>query len=199
MGALLSEAEKGITLAACWAHVRRYFYEIHESYPAACGPIMETIQALYKIERKLKDADAPVGEILSVRDKQSRPLVETFENLITAQYEEETPGNALGKALAHARKRMPYLKVFLESPTVPLDTNYLERSMKHAAMLRKNFLFFGSSAGGKRGAVLMTLALICRELNLDAWRYFRWALTQASLRNPPPPETLTPAAWAATL
>ena len=67
--------------------------------------------------------------------------------------------------------------------------------MKLVAIIRKNFLFFGSEEGGRFGAVLFTLVLNCRLFDLDPWRYLKWALTVATSATPPPPEAMTPMAW----
>lgn len=44
-----------ITLAGCWAHVRRKFYDAVESSPRLAGWLLNQIQQLYRIEARLRE------------------------------------------------------------------------------------------------------------------------------------------------
>lgn len=69
-----------IVLAACWAHARRKFYDIHQ---ATGSPIaaqaLERIGALYAIEKEIRGRSAEDRH--GVRDIRSRPLVEAMKPL----------------------------------------------------------------------------------------------------------------------
>ena len=47
----------GITLAACWAHVRRKFVECETSYPEQSKQALDLIRELYRIERACAGSD----------------------------------------------------------------------------------------------------------------------------------------------
>lgn len=181
-----------VTLAGCWVHVRRGFQQCSSAYPLECTEALGIIRQIYRVETELRNRKATDEEILSTRAERTEPLINAFEKFLAGEFPEVTPTSALGKALSYARNRMPTLRVFLRDASMTPDTNHLERCMKHAALLRKNFLFFGSENGGRFGAVLLTLAFNCKLLDINAWKYFKWALEMSSSRNPPAPEAMTP-------
>lgn len=51
------------------------------------------------------------------------------------------PINPFTKAARYALEREAALRVFLECPTVPLDTNHLEREIRAIAVGRRNWRF----------------------------------------------------------
>ena len=66
-----------ITEAACWAHVRRKFYDIHvaDTSPLA-QEALERIGALYGIEREIRGK--PPAERKAVRQARAGPLLDAF-------------------------------------------------------------------------------------------------------------------------
>ena len=49
----LARAGPGITLAHCWAHVRRKFIEAEPHYPEPCRTALELITQLYAVEHEV--------------------------------------------------------------------------------------------------------------------------------------------------
>src|SRR5258708_15248381 len=77
--------ERGeIVLAACWAHTRRKFFDVHE---ATGSPIadeaLRRIAELYVIERSIRGRTAEERRI--VRNTQSRPLIESMRPWLETQ------------------------------------------------------------------------------------------------------------------
>src|SRR6202521_2142093 len=72
--------------AACWAHVRRKFYDLHVAHksPVAAEAI-ERIAALYAVEKEIRGH--PAGQRREVRNAQARPLLDLLK-----QWLEETLG-----------------------------------------------------------------------------------------------------------
>jgi transposase len=190
-----AKSNDGVELAGCWVHVRRNFFNCRKAYPVECTRALGLIRQIYRIETKLRRSGASADEILITRADKTATIIDSFEEFINGDFSQITPGSALGKALSYARNRMPTLRRFLRDPSMDPDTNEIERCMKIVAIIRKNFLFFGSEEGGRFGAVLFTLVLNCRLFDLDPWRYLKWALTVATSATPPPPEAMTPMAW----
>jgi hypothetical protein len=50
--------------------------------------------------------------------------------------------------------------------------------MKRIAIGRKNWLFVGSSAGGKTAAILFTFTSTCHRLGVEPWAYLKDVLTR---------------------
>src|ERR1700674_3905454 len=64
--------EGRIQEAACWAHVRRKFYDLHVAHPSpVAAEAMERIAALYAIEKEIRGH--PVDERREVRGTRARP------------------------------------------------------------------------------------------------------------------------------
>lgn len=83
--ALSNEHQRKITLAGCWAHMRRKFYEANEHTPDAAWELAQ-IQALYRIEEQLREARAGPEERKATRHAHSRPIFEKLhERLIKLQ------------------------------------------------------------------------------------------------------------------
>lgn len=72
-------AEKsGVTLAFCWSHVRRRFYELAAAGPAPnASEALRTIAELYRIEEDARGR--PADERRAIRQERSRLIVAAFE------------------------------------------------------------------------------------------------------------------------
>jgi hypothetical protein len=70
----------GVTLAACWAHVRRKFHEaLQIGQTLAAGPL-QAIGDLYAIETGFRQARAGPAERAAVRTRSSAPILEAFRH-----------------------------------------------------------------------------------------------------------------------
>ena len=66
--------DEAITLAFCWAHLRRRFFDIAQGAPAPiASEALERIAVLYAIEKTIRGKSA--GERQAVRQEKSKPLV----------------------------------------------------------------------------------------------------------------------------
>jgi transposase len=67
-------SDEAITLAFCWAHLRRRFFDIAEGGPAPiASEALARIAALYAIEKTIRGRSA--AERRAVRQEKSKPLV----------------------------------------------------------------------------------------------------------------------------
>jgi len=77
--------------AACWAHVRRKFYDIQVAHKSAvAAEALERIAALYVIEKEIRRRSPE--ERRAVRNERSRPLLESLKTMAGRD-----PGSALEK------------------------------------------------------------------------------------------------------
>ena len=77
-------AGNSVTLAFCWSHWRRRFYDIAKRGPAPIADeALRRIAALYAIEDKLRGQSAEVRQ--AVRQAQSKPLVEALKTWLEAE------------------------------------------------------------------------------------------------------------------
>jgi transposase len=161
--------------AACWAHVRRKFYDLlvaHKS-PVATEAI-ERIAKLYAIEEEIRGH--PPEERRTVRNARSRPLLETLK-----QWLEETLGKLSRKsdtamAVRYALGRWEALMRYCDDGHIEIDNNAAERSLRTVVLGRKNYLFNGSDAGGERAAAIYSLISSAKLNGLNPEAYLRKVL-----------------------
>lgn len=81
------------------------------------------------------------------------------------------PSRPLTKAGAFALEREEASKVFLEDPSVPLDTNHLEREIRPIALGRKNSLFCWTEVGARYAGIVQSLLSTCGLHGVDLYTY----------------------------
>ena len=91
------------------------------------------------------------------RQLRSRPVAEAL-----AAWSEETVGklsrkSELAAAFRYMRARWPALVRCFDDGRLALDNNPAERALRGVAIGRKNYLFAGSDAGGRRAAAMYSL------------------------------------------
>ena len=77
-----------------------------------------------------------------------------------------------------------------------IDNNVSERTLRHQAIGRKNWLFLGSEAAGPRAAVLCTILAGAKRHRIEPWCYVRDLLLRLHADDPRLDEML-PDRWAA--
>jgi len=194
---LLGSTSQGrIRLAGCYVHARRKFEELH-----ALGPTERTatalgyFQRLFDIEDELRElSDA---ERHAQRQLRSRPVLQEFKSWLDDQLETLRPKHDLRGAISYMTSRWECFERFLLSGAIPLDNNASEQAVKNPVMGKKNWLFFGSPAGGHAAAVFYTLTATCRRLQIDPYAYLKDVFERlpelvATQGGPPDPSLLAP-------
>lgn len=163
--------------AACWAHVRRKFYDLHVAHKSpVAAEAMERIAALYAIEKEIRGH--PADERREVRGTRARPLLDSLK-----QWLEETLGKLSRKsdtamAVRYALSRWEALLRYCDDGRIEIDNNAAERSLRTVALGRKNYLFAGSDAGGERAAAIYSLIGTAKLNDLDPEAYLRNVLSR---------------------
>jgi transposase len=161
--------------AACWAHVRRKFYDIHEAIDSPIAlEAMHRIGALYAIETDIRGKLA--GERQVVRQTQSGPLLDDLRLWMEATLSQVSTKSDLALAIRYALSRWPALTRYRDDGRIEIDNNAAERSLRAVALGRKNYLFAGSDAGGERAAAIYSLIGTAKLNGLDPEGYLRTVL-----------------------
>ena len=172
-----------IALAACWAHTRRKFYEVHE---ATGSPIaaeaLRRIAELYAVEKDIRGHNAERRR--SVRDARSRSLVEAMKPWLERQLTRLPPRSTLAEAIRYALARWPALCRFLEDGRVELDTNTVERAIRPVTLGRKNHLFAGSDGGADRWAIVASLITTAKLNDVEPYAYLKDVLERLTNGHP---------------
>ncbi len=150
-------AQKGdVSLAFCWSHVRRRFYEraVAEASPIATEAL-QRIALIYAVEKDIR-GHSP-DQRRAVRLERSRPLLDDLEPWLRSKLALISQKSKLAETIRYALSRWDGLIRFLDDGRIEMDSNTVERSIRPIALNRKNALFAGSDAGGDNWAVIATL------------------------------------------
>jgi hypothetical protein len=142
-----------ITLAHCWAHVRRQYVEAEPSAPQA-AEVLTLIGDLYAAERVAQETAAgDPGVPLAERRARAAPVVDAIRRWITEQ--RALPQSALGKALAYTTELWPGLVAFFDHAALPVDNNATERALRGIALGPQESLRLALGARHPRGGPLL--------------------------------------------
>jgi len=83
------------------------------------------------------------------------------------------PRSALGMAVSYAQNQWQALRRYTEDGRLSIDNNVSERTLRHQAIGRKNWLFLGSQQAGPRAAVLFTILAGAKRHRIEPWVYLR--------------------------
>ena len=163
--------------AACWAHVRRKFYELMEAHKSPIATeAVERIATLYAIESEIRGR-AP-DERRLVRQARSRPLLDAMHAWLEASLAKLSKKSDTSAAIRYALALWDALVRFCDDGRIEIDNNAAERALRCVAIGRKNYLFAGSDRGGERAATFYSLIGTAKLNGLDPETYLRDLLTR---------------------
>lgn len=163
----------------CWAHTRRKFYDARLDDRRRCTEILALIRRLYDVEGEAKKDELAPDKRLALRKEKSVPILNEIHPRLEQWSIELLPKNPVAQAVQYALAQWKALNRFLEDGRLPLDNNISERMLRLAAVGRKNYMFFGSEAGGHRAAIIYSLVASCKLIGLDPFAYLRDVIATA--------------------
>jgi transposase len=163
------DADGGVVLVGCWAHLRRYFFEAAICKYAVGVEGLTRLRAIYAADNAL--ARLPPVDRKRAREANVVPLVDAFYEWVH-RVARTTPGRNLAtKALGYAVNQERELRrVFLDG-RIPLDNTRSERALRKVVVGRKNWLFYGSDLHAEAAAAFFSIIATCRLHQLDPWKY----------------------------
>lgn len=178
----LARGSPGITLAHCWAHVRRKFIDIESSFPKEAKEIVSLIGELYGVERDCaagpgQDAGERLERLRALRATRSKETLRKILDWIGAQ--RALPQSGLGRAIAYMKDLWTGLTRFVDDPAIPLDNNAAERALRGVVIGRKNHYGSKSRRGTEVAALFYTLMETAKLQGVDPKAYLRAALLAA--------------------
>jgi transposase len=158
--------------AGCWAHARRKFYVLADTGKTPSPLAVEAVKridAIFAIERDLHGLDAAAR--LAERRARVAPLVEALSVWLHGERARLSRHAGMAKATDYMLKRWEAFARFLDDGRICLTNNAAERSLRAAAIGRKNWLFAGSDRGGERAAMMYALIGTAKLNGIDpqAW------------------------------
>jgi hypothetical protein len=184
-GALQADAYAGfhhlygpdIYEAACWAHTRRKFHEIHTVHasPTTTGALTR-IAALYAIEDEIRGKPADIRR--DIRQTRAKPLLDDLRVWLEKALRSLSAKSDTAAAIRYALSRWRALTRYSDDGRLEIDNNAAERALRTVALGRKNYLFAGSDCGGERAAAMYSLIGSAKLNGLDPELYLRAVLAQ---------------------
>lgn len=161
-----------IVEAACWAHVRRPFYDLHLTGQARLATeALQRIGLLYAVEERIRGK--PPDERARVRKAQAGPVLEEMHAWLQTTLGRISGKSDLAGAIRYALVRWEALSRYLADGRLEPDNNPVERAIRPLTLGRKNWLFAGSDEGGHRAAATASLIGTARLNGLDPEAYLR--------------------------
>lgn len=172
---LYDRQEQPLIEAACWAHARRKFFDVHQATNSPLArAALQQIGALYRLEQEIRGRPGDVRQ--SVRQARAGPLLEALHRWLHATLQQISRKSELSGAIRYSLSRWTALTRYRDDGAIEIDNNSAERALRTVALGRKNWLFAGSDAGGERAAAIYSLLGTAKLNGLDPERYLRHVL-----------------------
>jgi len=166
-----------IQQAACWAHVRRKFVDLHKAHasPTAAEAIRR-IGQLYEIERVIRGRSP--AERMKERQQLAEPILADLKKWLTSSLRSLSKKSETAKAITYALGLWPALTLYINNGSVEIDNNAAERALRVVALGRKNYLFAGADAGGESAAAVYSLVGSAKLNGIEPEAYLRYVLAK---------------------
>jgi hypothetical protein len=163
--------------AACWAHVRRKFFDLQQAHASpVADEALKRIAAFYGIEKEIRGR--PAEERRLVRNTRAKPLLESLRQWFEATLLRLSRKSDTTAAIRYALSRWDALIRYSNDGHIEIDNNAAERALRAVALGRKNYLFAGSDTGGERAAAIYSLIGSAKLNGLDPEAYLREVLSR---------------------
>ena len=179
---------------ACWAHARRKFFDVARSSPRESHQVLEWIGQLYDFEDQARESSEESRLLL--RREEAVPVLDRMEHYLAELAPRALPKSDLAKAVWYARNQWQALRRYTEDGRLTIDNNVSERTLRHQAIGRKNWLFLGSRQAGPRAAILFSILAGAKRHRIEPWAYLRELLLRLHAEDSRLDEML-PDRWAA--
>jgi hypothetical protein len=162
--------------AACWAHARRKFHDLHAARPSALTTeALRRIAELYLIEAEIRGK--PPDERLQARKARAAPLLDDLEHWLRTTLATLSRKSDTAAAILYALNLWPALLRYCDDGTIEIDNSAAERALRGVAIGRRNYLFAGADSGGQRAAAIYSLIGTAKLNGVDPEAWLRHVLT----------------------
>jgi hypothetical protein len=187
-------AGKDVIEVACWAHARRKFFEARES-DARAEEMLLLIAELYAVEKEAREYSPNLRR--EVRQMKTAPILARIDQWLDEceRQRDILPQSKLKAAVRYARNQWRALTRFVQDGVLEADNNAAENALRPVVLGRKNYLFVGNDAGGKRAAILYSLIESCKRHGINPVEYLTDVLTRIAIHPADQVASLAPANW----
>ena len=170
---LYQDGKRKIVEVACWAHVRRKYYEAQSSDPMRCTVMLAYIRLLYDVEREARKMKLRDEARKAWRQAKSVSILDDIKAYLEKEQSAVLPKSPEGMAMAYTLSNWEALIRYCDDGDLLIDNNGAERSLRGIAVGRRNWTFLGSDNGGRTAVILTSLTASCKQLSIDPFEYLR--------------------------
>jgi transposase len=183
-----------LSIAYCWAHVRRDFCRIRDGHPTLrdwATAWVERINGLFHTHAQrteaLSDPQAFYGHHQALRQQ-----MVALARLRDAELADEGLHAVAHKALESMASHWEGLSIFVEHSAIPMDNNRAERGLRNPVVGRKNYYGSGSVWSGMLSAMLFSIFQTLEMNHLDPHAFLLSYFDACAHNKGHPPDTLDP-------
>lgn len=161
--------EGRLRLAFCWAHQRRDFLDVEKSWPVlsdwASGWVARIAELYRRNDERL--AAKEKSRDRKKKDQKLRQTVEAMRQQMEKDLADEKFHPAARKVLESMKEHWQGLTIFVNEPAVPMDNNKSERTLRVAALARKNYYGSGAQWSGKLAAWMFSILATLKKWRIN--------------------------------
>lgn len=163
-----------IVSVGCHAHARRPFAELVKlnNTSSLAAEALKFYRKLYAIEKEARKNNLSSEQRYQLRNDKSETVLDAFKKWLDHHLLKTSEQGKIGKAIRYCLTHWIELTNYLKDGRVEIDNNLLENAIRPFALGRKNWLFSGSPAGAKAGAIYYSLIETCKANSVDPYKYF---------------------------
>ena len=189
----LTRENEGISLAFCWAHVRRDFINAKRGAPELekwSAEWVRRIARLYHLNnQRLECID---DEALFVaRDRKLREHLQSMEKHRDEQLSRPRLREKPTKVLKSLQRHWEGLTRLVDDPSIPLDNNAAERALRNPVVGRKNYYGAGNEWSGQLTAWLFSIFMTLNLWGINLHTWLDGYLQACADNNRQPPDDLS--------
>ena len=161
--------EGRLRLAFCWAHQRRDFLDVEKSWPKLSDWAVDWLGRIGELYRYNDERLAAKETAQEFKEKDSRlkEAVEAMRKRMEEELADEKLHPAKKKVLASMKEHWGGLTIFVDVPAVPMDNNRGERTLRIAALGRKNYYGSGAEWSGKLAAGMFSILATLKKWRIN--------------------------------
>lgn len=161
--------EGRLRLAFCWAHQRRDFLDVEKSWPKLSDWTAQWVARIGQLYRHNDErlAAKEKSQDFTKKDEVLREAVAGMRQKWEEELADENLHPAKRKVLSSMREHWEGLTIFVDHPQVPMDNNRGERTLRIAALCRKNYYGSGAQWSGKLASWMFSILATLKKWRIN--------------------------------
>ena len=174
------DTQKNTAHIGCWAHARRKYKEAQRARgknlkkQGSAHKALNFIRALYAIEKRAKQQKLTPEELLDVRQREAKPILDEMYVWLSQKSLQVVPKSLLGKAVNYTLRQWKRLSGYVEFADATPDNNLAENAIRPFCVGRRNWLFSGTPEGAQASAVIYSLIESAKANKVEPYKYLRF-------------------------